>query len=265
MRDEENLYQRGGVWWLRATIRGRECRESLRTRDVKSARRLRDKRIAELGAALWHGERHRTWLEAVTAWLEHVSVSGELAPATLKRYAVSIAQCEGHLAPLDIAKIDGKTIMALVAARQKLGATAATIRRDLTAVSRVLEYAEAMEWREGNPTLSKRKLLKERRDPITLPTVEAIGAMLKAASGRFAALIEAARLTGCRQDELVRLTWRAFNPRARTLDIIGKGNKRRTITLSDEAAAHFSAQPRTLGSDIILCREGGDTFSQAAS
>jgi integrase/recombinase XerD len=66
MRDE-NLYQRAGVFWLRATVRGREHRESLRTRDVKSARRLRDKRVEELNAAHWRGERQRSWPEAVTA------------------------------------------------------------------------------------------------------------------------------------------------------------------------------------------------------
>jgi integrase/recombinase XerD len=260
---EENLYQRAGVYWLRATIRGREYRESLRTRDVKSARRLRDKRIEELGAALWHGERRHSWREAVTAWLEHVA--GQIAPATIKRYAVSIAQCEAHLSPLDVAKIDGKVLADLIGARRKLGASPATIRRDLTAISRVLEYAEAMEWREGNPTLSKRKLLKERRDPIALPTAEAIAAMLEASSARFAALIVAARLTGCRQDELVRLPWRAFNPAAKTLDVIGKGNKRRTLALSDAATAHFTAQPHTLESGLIFCREGGEIFSQAAS
>lgn len=46
--------------------------------------------------------------------------------------------------------------------------------------------------------------------------------MLAAPSARFGALITAARLTGCRQDELVNVTWPQFNPRAKTLDVIGK-------------------------------------------
>ena len=45
---DPNLYLRGGVYWLRATIKGVEHRESLRTRDVKVARRLRNKRIEEI-------------------------------------------------------------------------------------------------------------------------------------------------------------------------------------------------------------------------
>jgi integrase/recombinase XerD len=74
-----------------------------------------------------------------------------------------------------------------------------------------------------------------------------------------------AMLTGCRQNELVTASWRAFNARAKTLEIIGKGNKRRTIALSGSASAHLSAQPHTLGSDLIFCREGGLPFEQAAS
>lgn len=205
MRGEDNLYQRAGIWWLRAEVRGHEYRESLRTSDLKSARRFRDVRFKELRSAVWHGERHRPWLEVVTEWLEHAT--DQLSPSTLTRYAVSLEQCKPQLSAYDIDKIDGKTVVALIQARLQAGAKPATVKRDLTAVSQVLEYAEAMEWREGNPTLSKRRLLRERRNPIALPTEEAIASVIAATSKRFAALIVAARLTGCRQNELVRLTW----------------------------------------------------------
>ena len=261
---ERNLYQRGGIWWLRASVDGVERRESLRTRDVKTARRIRDARIEAFTAAAFRGEKRVSWKEAVAAWAEHEAV--QIAPSTARRYAVSLLQCEPFLELFAVDEIDGKSISALIAGRRKLGATPATVRRDLTAVSRVLEHAEAEGWREGNPTLSKRKLLKERRDPIVLPERAAIEAVIDAATPRFGALIRAAELTGARQDELVRATWRAFNPRAATLEIIGKGRKRRTIRLDEAAAAHFSAQPRTLGAEQrIFCREGGLPFAQAAS
>ncbi len=263
MPDERNLYRRGGVWWLRAAVRGVEIRQSLRTRDVKTARKLRDARLEAVSAARWHGQAQIGWKDAVAAWADHAA--GQIAPATAKRYAVSLLQVEAYLAPLAIDKIDGKAIQALINARRATGATAATIRRDLTAVSAVLTYAEAQEWREGNPTLSKRKLLRERRDPIALPQPEDVAAVLAVSSPRFAALIRAAELTGCRQAELVAARWRDLNPRARTLEIVGKGNKRRTIELSDVATAHFLAQPRTLGSELIFCRDGGLAFAQAAS
>lgn len=258
---EDNLYQRAGIFWLRAEIRGKEYRESLRTGDVKSARKLRDVRLKELRGAIWHGDRRRTWIEAVTEWLGHAT--DQLGPATLKRYAVSLAQCRPHLSNFDIDKIDGKAIAGLIQARRATGATPATIRRDLTAVSRVLEFAEEMEWREGNPTLSKRRMLKERRDPIELPAEAAYSAMVAGSSKRFASLIVAARLTGCRQAELVSLEPRQYSAQAGTLDVIGKGNKRRTISLSPAARSHFSAQ--AMDGKLIFAKEDGEAFAQAAS
>ena len=260
---EDNLFRRGEIWWLRATVKGREFRESLRTGDVKAARRLRDKRLAEISEAVHHGVKQVSWLDAVAAWADHAL--DQIAAKTAKRYGVSLGQCEAWLKPLMVANVTGAVINDLIVGRKKAGASAATIRRDLTAISRVLEYAEAREWREGNPTLTKRKILKERRDPIELPTDDAIAAVLAASSTRFAAIIVAARLTGCRQDELVNVTWGQFDPRAKTLDVIGKGNKRRTIDLSVAATAQISAQPHTLGSKLIFCRESGEAFEQAAS
>src|SRR6185312_2623859 len=127
-----------------------------------------------------------------------------------RRYAVSLLQCEPYLAKLDIKAVDGRSLQEMVSARRKLGASPATLRRDLTAVSRVLEFAEGQEWREGNPTLSKRKLLKERRDPITLPIASSVGAIIAASSRSFRGLIQAALLTGCRQNALVNVLWKNF-------------------------------------------------------
>lgn len=260
---EPNLYKRGETYWLRAHINGHEIRESLRTSDLKAARRARDKRLEDLRAAVFRGEWRGTWGEAVARWADHALTS--LSPSTAKRYAVSLVQVEPILAPLMIDQIDGQTILALIEARRNTRATPATIRRDLTAVSQVLEYAEAMGWREGNPARAKRKLLRERRDPIALPRHEDIEAVIAASSVRFGALIRAAWLTGCRQNELVTATWRNFNAAAGTLTVIGKGNKRRTISLTGEAVRLFESQPRTLKSPLIFCRGDGTAFSQAAS
>lgn len=260
---ERNLYRRGGIWWLRATVAGIERRESLRVRDVKIARKLRDAKLDEFAQAAHHGQAKIGWKEAVTAWAEHIA--GQIAPTTARRYAVSLLQCEPYLAKLDIRAVDGRALSEMVSARLKLGASPATIRRDLTAISRVLEFAEEREWREGNPTLNKRRLLRERRNPVTLPTAESINAVIAAASPRFAALIRCAGLTGLRQNEIVTAKWSWLNLAAQTLGVIGKGNKRRVLKLSPEAAAHLLAQPRTLGSDLIFCREGGLPFEQAAS
>jgi integrase/recombinase XerD len=167
---------------------------------------------------------------------------------------------------LPLADIKSKTISEMARARKIAGATAATIRRDLTAVSRVLTHAESQGLYEGNPTLSFRKTLRERRDPIELPTKEAVETVITASPRRFGALIRAAELTGCRLDELVQAQWRDFDPKAGTLRIgKGKGNKSRTISLSEDATRHILGTVRVLGSDVIFCHDSGLAYANASS
>jgi hypothetical protein len=45
---EPNLFKREDVWWLRAKVNGHRYLESMRTSDIREARRLRDKRLKEI-------------------------------------------------------------------------------------------------------------------------------------------------------------------------------------------------------------------------
>jgi integrase/recombinase XerD len=132
---EKNHYTRNGIWWFRATIDGVEIRESLRVGDVKTARRLRDARLTKHQEAR-EGIDSKSWAPAAAMWVEHVT--GQIAPATTKRYYVSLKQCQPFLGKLSLAEIKIKTIADLARAWKASGATTATIRRDLTAVSCVL-------------------------------------------------------------------------------------------------------------------------------
>ncbi len=260
---EENLYKRGDIWWLKVTVKGNVIRTSLRTCDVKVARRLRDERIAALEAEAHYGVRKVNWGVAVLEWQAntHQSVSQN----TMNRYLVSLKQCFLVLTKYTIHEITGKVIQEVIDTRRRDGATPATIRRDLTAISQVLEFAIDQEWRTDNPTLQKRKRLQERRAPIVMPPPHDVHLVIDAAPRPLGAITKAAYLTGCRQNELVQARWRDFDKIRGTLTIIGKGTKRRTITLSDTAKAHFQAQPRTLGCDLIFHKDGGRPFKDCAT
>jgi integrase/recombinase XerD len=258
---ETNMYLRRGKWVLRVMIGGMLYRESLYVADVREARRLRDKRIKEIEAEVRHGEARVPWMAAVAQWIDHAE--GQISRSTLKRYCTSILQIES--APwfhLTVDKIDAKAVAAFVQARRKAGATPATIKRDLTALSSVLSYAQSLGQREGNPALDHARLIRERRPPIALPTDDGIAAVCAAATPEFAALIVAARLTGARQGELVAVKWPAFNESASTLELIGKGSKRRVISLSPVALAHISGLARH--GDFIFCARDGKPFVNAA-
>ena len=82
--------------------------------------------------------------------------------------------------------------------------TNATIKRDLGALSSVMNFAIDQGWVEANPVLPRLQRLKERRDPITLPTPADVAKMVSRAPGQLSTMILAARATGCRQEELGR-------------------------------------------------------------
>lgn len=258
----KNLYQRGGIWWLEVKISGRKIRESLETDDAAIARKRRDKRIADLRAS---GGVKLGWDEVVAEWATWFSGKKTKSHKTSRRYLVSLMQVHPYLTSYDVDKIDGKVIVNLINARKRIGITDATIRRDLTAVSAVLKYAEDQNWREGNPAISKRRMLEESKDPISLPTERDIETVVAVCPWRFAALVKAARLTGCRQDELVNLTWDGFDEKRRTLTVIGKRNKRRTIDLNDAAFDLLSNHPHVPNSPLIFCKEDGGKFMNPAT
>jgi integrase/recombinase XerD len=252
---ESNMYAVKGVWYLRAEIGKRRYRESLQTTNVRDARRLRDARIKAIEAQALHGAVE--WAKAVVVWAGHVE--DQIALATRNRYLLSLKLCEPYLVGHMVGAIDGAVIRALIAARRRV-VTIASVRRDLTAVSRVLAYAQAAGWREGNPALDLMRTLRERRDPIVLPDEVSIQAVFAACSPHLRALAIAARLTGCRQAELVEAKWTAFDEGAGTLEVIGKGNKRRTIKLSSAAREHFAGQNKNT-SAIFPSAEGGPWVS----
>lgn len=264
---DKNLIFRGGVYHLRATIKGHLIQRSLRTSDVKVARSQRDKMLKEASDWAYRGDRVVTWLDAVAEWIDHEGK--HLPPNTAKRYLSSLKQVKPFLANLNISAINGKIIGEYAKARRKQNASPATIRRDLTAISKVLDYAIAEDWRDDNPTLARRRLIKERRDPITLPNTNDIEAVIAASSPEFGALIRAAWLTGCRQNELVTAQWRDYDGVRKTLRVIGKGNKQRVISLrptaSKDAASFIASLPRREKVDLIFCKPNGEAFAQAAS
>jgi integrase/recombinase XerD len=256
---ETNMYLRGETWFLRAEIAGKKYRESLHTANVREARKLRDDRLKAIRAQARHGA--VDWQKAVVAWGEHAE--GQIAERTRKRYLQSLNTCEPHLVGRMVAAIDGDVIRALVKARRRV-ASIATVRRDLTAISRVLTHAQSEGWREGNPALDAFRTLRERRDPIVLPDDASIQAVFAKCSPGLRKLAIAARLTGARQAELTALKWPQFNETAGTLEIIkGKGNRRRVVTLSLAAREHFASLLRS-SEWILPSSEGAWTSASPA-
>jgi len=263
-RKATNVYDRAGIKWARFQVNGREFRGSLSTSNEKVARkRARAWRQREIGIAKF-GEDRKTWIEAVTLWTPHIA--DQVSATTAQRYAVSLGQLEEWLKPLYVDEIDKETISAIVRERRAKGAKTATIRRDLTALSSVIEFAIDEGWRdESNPAERRQKKLKERRDPIQLPLAEDIAYVIDRAPGNFAKMIEAARDSGCRQDELAKAERRLLDRDRRQLTIRRKGNQIRTISLGAAAWAVMGSIPTHLTGKWLFWHGNGEPYRNVSA
>jgi integrase/recombinase XerD len=259
----KGCYWRGPVLWGRIQVAGKEYKWSLRTGDAETAkRRLKAERARLLGEAHFGEIRYR-YEDVVEEWSAHIVT--QVGAGTAKRYASSLAQLKTELLPLFIDQIDKAKVNEIVKRRRSEGVTTATIRRDLTALSSVLEYAEDQEYREGNPALARLRKLKERRDPISLPHHTHIARVAQRADQMIAALIRTALSTGCRQSELVNAERVKFDEARRQLTVKGKGNKIRTVDLDADTAAELAALPACLGCKWLFWTGEGEPFRGLAS
>lgn len=208
----KHCYWRGDTLWLRLKIGGTEHRETLRTSAPREAdrhaREIRERLCREevLGKPVepatsppWH-----TWTEAVTKWEAEV-LPGAVKPGVAKRYKVSIGQLAATFGGSTMETISAQTVAAYVSSRAGK-ATNATIRRDLTALSRLLAACIAWGWRQDNPARAyDRSLVRERRDVVHPPTPEEVAKLLAFAPPGVSAVLRLLHETGVRENEAVTL------------------------------------------------------------
>lgn len=227
-----NLYKRADTWWARVKINGAEVRRSLRTGSRAEAKERAKALIAELQRVAVTGSERHTWRDAVVLWSQTLD-SGGVKPSTAKRYQVSARALDARLGKLYLDQITRRVVGEIVSERKTAGASNATIRRDLTAMSRILAVAVASGWTDENPARSwDRSVIKERRETIRPPALAAIEAVAGDAPGRLADLIRFAALTGMRQQEAARLEWRDVDMQAGTVTLVRtKTSRPRVIRL----------------------------------
>jgi integrase/recombinase XerD len=256
-----NTYWRGPVLWAKVSVKGQTYRQSLRTDDPAVARRRVEEFRRELTGRAHFSEANRSFDEVMAAWGQ--GIADRVSKTTAKRYLCSLGQLEPFLAGKTLADVKGELLTEIINGRRSTGATIATIKRDLVALSSVMGFAIDEGWIESNPVLPRLGRLKERRDPIALPDPAHIENVIQAAPRGLASLIHAAWKTGCRQAELAKAKRIHFSQERRQLTVVGKRNKMRTIDLSPEAAGALSAAAS--GSEWLFVSEAGDRHRNAAA
>ncbi len=265
----ENLYRRGKIWWGRVQLDKRDLRKSLRTTDKAKARKRRDDWQDELDHARYYGSNRMLWGDAVGRYCLEV-MPGAIKESTAKRYLVSFRAVASSLDGKFVDAIGRKDIAAVVSARKRDKVTNASIARDLTAVSRVLASAIGWGVAEHNAALEyDRSLVRERRDPIDLPTPEEV-AHAYGKMPSFAHMLLLAAQTGMRQGELLGLTWRQVELNRGVINLSRtKTDAARAIPLEGpllgKALGTLTGTPRHATSPLVFWHGDGKAYLNFAA
>jgi integrase/recombinase XerD len=257
-------YWRKGVLWGRIQKVGGDIRWSLHTSDSTLAIRLRAERAKEIADEIHHGiEPKRAIDQVIAEWTPHIKRN--VGPKTAKRYGVSLDQIEPYIAGKTLDQINVKLIASIVDARMATGVTNATIKRDLGALSQVLNFAISRGYTEQNAALIGLRTIKERRNPIILPVPAHIEMVIQRCPPNLAKMAMAAWRTGARQDELVNATCGAVDHQRMQLTIVGKGNKLRTIDLVPFNGYEAFSERTGVGAKPIFPSGTGAAYKSVAS
>ena len=266
----ENLYKRGAIWWARVQLAGREYRRSLRTSNRPEAQKRLTHWLKELNHAAYYGDDRKTWPAAVLRYTTEV-LPQSVKPSTAKRYLVSLRQLDSDLSGLYLDQIDRKKIASIISSRLKHGATNATIRRDLTAASRVLAACVAWGWRDDNPAKDfDRSIIRERRDPIRLPSDAEVLKAAKDVPAMMGKIIMWAVQTGMRENEILTLEHHQIDLDRKTVTLTKtKTDSPRVIPLTgpltEEAVGTLAGTARHIKSKLVFWHSDGEPYRNFAS
>lgn len=254
-----NLYRRGATYWARVQVAGRDVRTSLRTSNrAEAIERL--KAILKDAERIRFGEeaRHK-YEDAVVLWAE--SGFGGVKPRSAERYQTSLRMLHEHFAPLYLDQITAKQIGKYIRARRQDGATNATIRRDLSALSRCVGHANAHGWGEENAARSfDRSVIRERKFVMERVDAASYEAVLAKCAPVFAAYVRFLLATGLRADEAATIRRTKIDWTAASVNVTGKTGPR-TIELSQEALAIAKSVPPSLASVYLFWAPHGGRYT----
>lgn len=260
------LIKRGKTFYVRFEINGQDKRRSLRTGNRAEAEKRLVAWRKQISHISFYGEERRTWPTAVTKYAKEV-LPQSVKPKTAQRYLVSLRQLDSFFRPKFIDEVDRKFVSYVISERLKAGVTNATIRRDLTAASRVLAACISWGWRDDNPAGEfDRSIIKERRDPIRMPTDDEVAWAIQVVPPTMGRIMLCALQTGMREDEIVTLKHPQVDLSRPSLTLYKtKGGKPRAIDLSVGAAGTISGTPRHLHSPFVFWHGNGEPYLNFAS
>jgi integrase len=272
-RKNRNLYRRGEIWWGRVKVKGNEYRGSLRT-SIRAE--------AEGKLAAWRKEVMRrsseaatgrgvTFEEACVRWVTEV-LPHSVKPSVVRRYSVSITSMISSFVGMAIADIDRKAIANFVVKRQRAGVTNSTIRRDLTALSRLTAACGAWSGEvAANPArdYDRSILLRVQRRILRLPRRDDIAIIFTAVPRAMLPILQLLDETGMRLNEAVSLECWQVDWANRTIRLTKtKTNRPRVIsflTPAGDAGRVLDPLRATVRSGYLFPNSDGEPYVQMST
>jgi integrase/recombinase XerD len=215
-------------------------------------------------ADVFHGDAKRDFVEVLELWAAWINK--QVGPKTTQRYACSLDQMRPWLDGKGLGEIDNRLVAEIVRARSAAGVTNATIKRDLVALSSVINYAIDQGWRDDNPVLPRMRRIKEKREPIVLPHHAHVDLVIARCPGMVADIVRAAIATGARQDELLKARREHIDHDRRQMTLIGKGRKLRVIALDPYGGYDLMcALPAYAHKPLLFWHSDGQSYKNFAS
>jgi integrase/recombinase XerD len=278
----QGCFWKDGVLWGAKMVNGINVRWPLGTDNPKIAKQRRQetvdgavaRRLDKLGFAgpcPAHGTNARTYEDALGLLADYFA-DRCVGERTQEEYLGGLAQIDDCVTGKELVQINGEVIAGIVKGRRAKGVTNATIKRNLVALSAVMNAAIAKGWLDANPVLPVLRQIKERRDPIVLPERAHIDLVIARVPGMIADLIEFACRTGAREDELLKLRRTDIDHERRQMTIrrIGKGGpkggKTRVVDLTPfDGYGYVRALPAYAKSDLVFWHGDGAAYENFAS
>jgi len=259
---DKNILWRNGRAYVRIQVNGEDRRRSLNTSDPVEARR----KVKEMQAL---AEKERagdvsdvTFNRAALEWTE--AGMGVRSQSTRDRYGVSILKLKDTFGSLKQHEITRRKIGEYVLKRRTEDKVSnATIKRDITALSRLLSHCVAHGYRDDNPAREwDRSTIRDTREPIQRPCMKSFDACVKEASPMWAALLQFLLASGFRLNvdaaslQRAQVNWTTGIVTFRT-----KGGRIRTRQLTEEAMRHLRSAPAVMGSPYVFAKPNGDKLT----
>jgi len=199
------VYQRGGVWWIRYSYRGRKVRETSESANRAGAVKLLKRRLGEMGRGRLVGpEPERvTLMDLKRMLLDDYALKGN-------RTAVRAEQCMRHVVGYfgDVARavdITADRLVSYAKARQEEGAALATVKNELALLRRAFNLAVRAERLPQRPAFPAIEVRNRRTGFFEAGEFQAVAEHLPEDVRPVA---EFTFWTGWRKSEALSLEWR---------------------------------------------------------